>query len=251
MAEREIKVFDNLDELSRAAAGRLREAASAAAPGKMVSVALSGGSTPRRLCQLLAEPASGIPWERVQIFQVDERAVPPDHAQSNYRMIHGYLLSHVADLEKHFHRMAAEQPDLEGAAEDYARTLAEVLGTAPQDFPRLDLVFLGMGADGHTASLFPGSPALEETRRWVRPNASPEVTLPRLTLTYPVLNAAAEVIFLVAGEDKAETLREVLEGAFNPRQLPAQGVHPAQGRLSWYIDQAAARLLTGPARSTE
>jgi 6-phosphogluconolactonase len=250
MVEREIKVFDNLDELSRAAARRFKEKAAAAAPEKAVSVAMSGGSTPQRLCQLLANPESGIPWRRVQIFQVDERAVPPDDPQSNYRMIYGHLLSRVTNLEKRFHRMAAERPDLERAADDYARALTEVLGTAPEVCPRLDLIFLGMGTDGHTASLFPGSPALEETRRWVRPNASPAVTLPRLTLTYPVLNAATEIIFLVAGEDKAETLHEVLEGPLRPRELPAQGVHPAQGRVRWYVDQAAARLLSAGARST-
>jgi 6-phosphogluconolactonase len=251
MPEREIKVFESPDELGREAARSFREAAAAAEPGKIFSVALSGGSTPRKMLELLAQPDSDVPWERVQIFQVDERAVPPDHAQSNYRMIRGALLSHVPALEeRNFHRMAAEQPDLESAAEDYARTLERVLGTAARQCPRLDLIFLGMGADGHTASLFPASPALEETRHWVRPNSSPHVSLPRLTLTYPILNAASEVIFLVVGEDKAQMVQAVLEGPSRPRELPAQGVHPADGRVSWYLDHAAAGRLRNQPRST-
>ncbi len=249
MVEREIKVFDTLEDLSRAAADRLRKRVAEAAPEQKVSVAFSGGTTPRTMFKLLAAPESGVAWERTELFQVDERMVPPDNAQSNFRAIRGYLLVHVPDLQRSFHRMLGEAEDAARAAEDYALTLEAALDTAPGECPRLDLVYLGMGVDGHTASLFPGSPALEETRRWVRPNASPRVTLPRLTLTYPILNAARELIFMVSGADKAETLRAVLEDPIRPRELPAQGVRPAEGRVRWYVDQAAAQRLRRPLRS--
>ncbi len=206
-------------------------------------MALSGGTTPKLLFELLASPnfQGRVRWSNLQLFQVDERCVPPDDPQSNYRMIRQALLESVPLPAENFHRMAAECPDREQAAREYAEELARVLHPAPGEWPRLDLVFLGMGPDGHTASLFPGSHALDERSAWVAPNFVAKLDSFRLTLTLPVLNAAAHVIFLVAGADKAETLRQVLEGPEG--RFPAQLIQPARGRLSWFLDESAAHLL--------
>jgi 6-phosphogluconolactonase len=175
---------------------------------------------------------------------VDERCVPPDDSQSNYRMICRALLVSTPLPHENFHRMAADRPDREQAARDYAEDLARVLAPTPGEAPRLDLIFLGMGPDGHTASLFPGSAALNDRTEWVAPNFAPALNSFRLTLTLPVLNAAAHVIFLVAGAEKAETLRQVLEGPEG--HFPAQLIQPARGRLSWFVDESAAGLLKKP-----
>lgn len=211
--------------------------------GASFSVALSGGSTPRRLYELLATPDVHLPWARIHVFQVDERCVPPDHPESNYRMLREALLNRVPIPQANVHRMAAERPDREEAAREYAAELARVLGPKHGGWPRLDLIFLGMGADGHTASLFPASPALDERRLAVRVAFSKMLNSHRLTLTLPVLNSAAETIFLVSGADKAEILREVLRRPPPPDPLPAQLIEPANGQLSWYVDRAAAGRL--------
>jgi 6-phosphogluconolactonase len=182
-----------------------------------------------------------VKWTNVHLFQVDERCVPPDDVQSNYRMIRHAMLETSPLPAENFHRMAAERPDRETAAREYAEELSRVLRPASGEWPRLDMVFLGMGPDGHTASLFPGSPALAERTEWVVPNFVAKLNSFRLTLTLPVLNAAAHVIFLIAGEDKAETLRQVLEGPDG--QFPAQLINPSRGRLSWFLDKSAAKLL--------
>ena len=248
MAKAKIQVFENLEALSREAARRFAEAtAESARAGRNFSCALSGGSTPRRLFELLSSAEFPIPWETVQLFQVDERTVPPDHPESNYRMIREALLSKVAIPSANFHRIAAEKTDLDAAAREYAAELQRVLHPAPGDCPHLDLVFLGMGEDGHTASLFPLSPALAERKLWVCSNYSPRLGKHRVTLTYPVLNAASEIIILVSGSDKAETLRQALEGP--PGVYPVQGISPVKGSLSWFTDKAAAHRLTLAARS--
>lgn len=244
----DIQVFENLEALSQSAASRLAELARQYASGsRNFSCALSGGSTPRQLYELLADPAHKILWDKVQLFQVDERCVPPDDPESNFRMIREALLGKIRLPDENFHRIAAERPDRDAVAREYANEVAATLHPGPGEFPRLSLVFLGMGGDGHTASLFPGSTALQEKELWVCPNYSPRLGKFRMTLTYPVLNAAEEIIFLVSGEDKAETLRQVLEGP--PGKFPAQGIQPAGGRLRWFADRAAARLLSRAARS--
>jgi 6-phosphogluconolactonase len=246
VSEPDIRVFPNLEELSHAAARLFTQVACRrAAEEALCCVALSGGSTPRRLYELLAGApyARQIPWGNVHLFQVDERCVPPDHPDSNYRMVRERLLDRVPLPEANFHRMAAEEADLAGVACQYAEELAQVLHPEPGEVARLDLVCLGMGADGHTASLFPGSPALEEETAWVRANPAEKLGTWRITLTPPVLNAAAQVVFLVSGAEKAETLWRVLKGPLQPKLLPAQGVRPVSGRVSWYVDQAAAKLL--------
>jgi 6-phosphogluconolactonase len=246
MPDIDLRVFADLEGISAAAADLFCELGRALwREGKTFSVALSGGSTPRPLYELLArQPRAGeIPWERVHLFQVDERCVPPDDPQSNYRMIRAAWLQHVPIPDKNFHRMAAEQADRDGAARAYAAELSQVLRPEQGEFPRLDLVFLGMGPDGHTASLFPGSAALTEQALWVRPNYVEKLATHRLTLTYPVLNAARRLVFLVSGAEKAETLRRVLRPAVGAPALPAQGIRPSKGLVSWYVDKAAAKYL--------
>lgn len=252
MPKLEIRVFSSLEELSCQAAARFEELAGARiAAGRTFSAALSGGSTPRRLYELLARPpyAQRIRWEKVHLFQVDERCVPADHPESNYRMIREALLAHLPVPEANFHRLVAEQPNREDAARKYAQEIRGILQPKEGDLPRLGLVFLGMGADGHTASLFPASAALAEQVLWVRANYVEKLKTYRLTLTLALLNAAGRIIFLVCGAEKVETLRRVLEGPFQPEQFCAQAVRPVNGQVSWYVDEAAAQFLTSTTRS--
>jgi 6-phosphogluconolactonase len=244
MTDPEICIFDGLEPLVGAAAARFEEQARVKAiERRLFAVALSGGSTPKPLYALLGSStfAGRVRWSGVHLFQVDERCVAPDDPQSNYRMIREALLGSAPLPAENFHRMEAERVDRDAAARDYADDLARTLHPAPGECPRLDLIFLGMGADGHTASLFPGSAALAEHAAWVVPNFASALNSYRLTLTLPVLNAAAHVIFLVAGADKAETVRQVLEGPEG--RFPAQFVQPASGRLSWFLDRGAAERL--------
>jgi 6-phosphogluconolactonase len=246
MSEPKIQIFQDLEALSRAAAARFTELArERVQQGRVFTAALSGGSTPRTFLEFLANPefSQRIQWESVHLFQVDERCVPPENLQSNYRMIRGSLLRPVPGAAEKFHRMKAEQDDRDSASVEYEEEIREVLAPAKGRLPRFDLAFLGLGSDGHTASLFPGSAALAENIKWVCPNYAEKLQMHRLTLTYPVLNAAAEILFLVAGSDKAEILRQVLEGPRDPRRFPAQGVLPAEGSATWYLDQPAAQLL--------
>ncbi len=242
----EIRIFDDLEQLSWAAATRFEEQARVKVIDKKpFCAALSGGSTPKMLYELLGSATFGgrVRWTNVHLFQVDERCVPPDDAQSNYRMIRQALIELSPLPEGNFHRMRAELPDRAGAAREYSEELAGVLKPQPGEWPQFDLIFLGMGPDGHTASLFPGSAGLNERTAWVIPNFAPALKSDRLTLTFPVLNAAAHVIFLIAGADKADTLQRVLKGP--PGQFPAQLIQPVSGRLSWFIEKSAAGKLDG------
>jgi 6-phosphogluconolactonase len=205
-------------------------------------VALSGGSTPKTLLRLLALPPyrDTLDWARIHVAWGDERCVPPDDAQSNYRMAREALLAHVPIPDGNVHRMPAENPDHEAAAAEYEATLRALFGG---DLPRFDLIHLGLGTEGHTASLFPGSPALEERERWVAAPFVEKLSAHRITLTPPVLNAAREVQFLAAGKDKAAIVRDILHAPRNPTELPAQIVAPTEGRLVWLLDTAASRDL--------
>ncbi len=206
------------------------------------SLALSGGSTPRELHRRLASPplAQQVDWSRVQIFFGDERCVPPEDPQSNYHMAQETLLSLVPVPAANVHRMRGELPP-EDAAVDYARQLKDFF---KDDEPSLDLILLGMGDNGHTASLFPGLNAVHEQHRWVVAEHVPEVDMWRLSLTPVVLNLAREVMFLVAGAGKASMLQQVLEGPYAPDERPAQVVRPAPGQVIWLVDAAAAEKLT-------
>lgn len=245
-----VRLFTDAEAVSRAAAEEfITRAAEATAARGRFAVALSGGSTPQRLYQLLTEPAfrSQVDWSRVDLFWGDERCVPPDNKDSNYHMAQEAMLSRLPIPPGRIHRIEAERPDREAAAQDYQAVIARAFGIdAAGPSPALDLILLGMGPDGHTASLFPATKALDETARWVVVNHVPKFAADRLTLTYPILNSAREVLFLVAGADKAERLVEVLEGPDNPRRLPSQRVRPAAGLLLWYVDRQASARLTLP-----
>ena len=233
--------------MTRAEAERVvaRAQEAIAARGRFL-LALSGGSTPRPLYELLGTPplSGRIEWGRVHVFWGDERCVPPDHAESNYRMAREALLDRAPLPSSHVHRIRGEDEPAE-AALAYERLLRSYFG-GEVGAPRrsFDLVLLGMGRDGHTASLFPGGAAAQEPRRWVVPShvAQPH-PIWRVTLTPIVLNAAADVTFLVAGADKAARLREVLEGRAAEAKLPAQLIRPTHGALHWMVDAAAAAQL--------
>jgi 6-phosphogluconolactonase len=209
------------------------------------SVALAGGSTPLLLYRLLARRGhlvspGALPWRQIHLFWGDERRVPPTHADSNYGAAKAALLDAVAIPPQNIHRIRAEQPD---AASLYEAEVRAFFGLSAGDWPRFDLVLLGIGADGHTASLFPGSPALGERSRIVVANPIADLATTRITLTLPAINAAARVVFLVAGAEKAATVARILLPSQGPERLPAQDVRPTSGRLLWLLDAAAASQL--------
>lgn len=243
-----IHVSADPGELTRTAAEEfVRRAAKAIESNGRFTVALSGGSTPKGLYTLLAseaDPFRGqVPWGNIHFFWGDERHVPPDHPESNYRMVHDALLSQVPVPTDHVHRIPAENPDAGKAAEEYEEALCEFFGLDEGEWPRFDLVLLGMGPDGHTASLFPGTAVLNERKRLVAATWIEALNAYRITLTPPVLNNAACIILLISGQEKAETLRAVLTGDFQPVLLPVQLIRPGHGRLLWLVDRAAAGLL--------
>jgi 6-phosphogluconolactonase len=241
-AARVVEIYSDVDALVRAAADRVIELARGAiAAHHQFTVALAGGSTPRPVYELLASApfASRTDWSRWHVFWSDERCVPPDHPESNYRMARESLLDRVPIPPHHVHRIRGEDEPANAAAA-YERTLRAFFGANDGPPERsFDLVLLGMGEDGHTASLFPGTPPVTEAWRWVLPNRGPSPTW-RITLTPVVLNAATAVVFLVAGENKAERLRDVLDGPADSPLLPVQRVRPKQGALIWMVDAAAA-----------
>ena len=210
------------------------------------SIALSGGSTPRRLHALLAGDAvfrDQIPWERVHFFWGDERHVPPDHPDSNYRMADDTLLSKAPIPAANIHRIRAENPDAEKAAADYEQEIRQFFKIDVEQIPHFDCVLLGMGLDGHTASLFPGTAALEETRRLVVANWVEKFQSFRITLTVPLLNNADRILLLVSGIEKADTVKAVLEKRSTKIRFPVQHIQPTHGEATWYLDQPAASLL--------
>ncbi len=249
---RNLEVFPGTDALVHAAAEYFVAAAAHAirATGRCV-VALSGGATPKSLYALLATDrhAPRIDWPHLHVFWGDERCVPPDDPASNYRLARESLLDHVPLPREHIHRIRGED-DPASAAAAYERELRDIFATPegpPRTTPggRFDLMFLGMGANGHIASLFPDLTAVRETRCWVMAEYVDEVSMWRVTLTPPVINAAAEVIVLVAGGNKAATLYRVLEGPCQPEALPAQAIAPRSGQVRWLVDTPAAANLHG------
>ena len=226
-----IQTFSNTEELARAAA----EYFVARRPR---TVALSGGSTPKLLFELLADPhepfRDQIPWPSIHFFWSDERHVPPDHPDSNYRMANEAMLSRVPVTPENVHRVPSENPSASDAAHAYERTLIE---TTQQTLPQLDLILLGLGTDGHTASIFPGSEVLQETKRLVTAPWVEKFQTYRITMTLPLLNNGASVVFLVSGSEKAKIVKEVLEG---PEKYPAQAIKPTHGELLWLLDNDAA-----------
>ncbi len=245
-----VDVYESADALAHAAADHLVQVGATAIfeRGRFL-LAISGGSTPARLFALLASPryAPRIAWDAVHVCWVDERCVPPDDSRSNFAAAHASLLSRVPIPAPNVHRMRGEDPPAQ-AALDYERVVRSLLSDAegpPRAIAghRFDLVLLGLGADGHTASMFPHGDVVHEAERWVCETFASSVAMWRLTLTAPLINAAADVMFLVTGMDKAETVQRVLHDAPDPAELPAQIIAPTAGRLAWLIDATAARLL--------
>ncbi len=238
-----IEIFRNMERLSLAAAELFRASAERAVARRgRFTVIVSGGETPRRTYELLAEGPfrQRVPWDRVHLFLADERCVPATDLRSNFRMIKDALLDSVPLPENHVHPIECGTNPV-AAARTYESSLRSHFGT---EDARLDLVILGMGEDGHTASLFPGSPLIDEKIAWVAPAKKPGEAIMRVTLTPLLLNRADEMVFLVAGRGKAATLHRALEGHHTPDQLPAQSVRPNSGRLRWYIDESAAVFLS-------
>jgi 6-phosphogluconolactonase len=234
-------IYETPEELAGAAAhdfaARAREAITER--GRF-AVALAGGSTPRATYDVLARDyADELDWSKVHVFFGDERPVPPDHKDSNYRTARETLLARIRVGS--VHRMRCELPPEEAAAA-YEEVLREFFG--PGERPSFDLILLGLGADGHTASLFPETSALDVADRWVVANPVPKLETTRLTLTIPAINAAKAVTFLVSGSDKAEALKEILERDADPREYPAKLIQPENGDLTWMVDRAAAQRLS-------
>ena len=254
---RAIEVLATAADLFHAAAEEFVRAARTAigAQGRF-TVALSGGSTPKALYSLLATNYAGFAWNRIFLFFGDERHVPPTDPESNYRMVNESLLTKIAIPAENVFRVPAENPDAAAAAAEYEAQLRRFFDLKSElkselksgelksgEFPRFDLILLGLGPDGHTASLFPDSPALNEESRLVVANWVAKFNAHRITFTFPVLNRAAEVMFLASGADKADMVRQVLEGKNTP-PLPSQRVQPSDGKLLWMLDEAAAAKLT-------
>ena len=239
----EIIVVDDPPAMGRLAAQRVRRsAATALAARGEWRVALAGGSTPRALYSELAarsrelgSAGDAIDWKRSALFFGDERTVPPDHADSNYRMVRETLLSAIAIPAGNVHRMEGEAHDLDAAAARYEGALGDAA---------LDLAILGMGPDGHTASLFPGTTAVSEGQRRCVAVAVPRLATSRLTLTYPVFEAAREIIFLIAGRDKALTLKAAIEGPARPDLLPCQSIFRRSGPVAIFCDRGAVADLS-------
>ena len=242
-SQREIVRFEDKNALSQDAAYRFTAlAAMSAQAGRPFTVALSGGSTPAILYRLLSSSPfrETLPWSDIHLFFGDERGVPPDAPDSNYHMAFETLISQIEIPPHNVHRMPGELADHDAAARQYEADLHAFFHLSEGEWPRFDLILLGMGPDGHCASLFPHKPALQERQQLVvttDPGLQPFV--PRLTLTLPVLNNSANVLFLVAGADKAETLARVLEGPPDPDALPSQAVAPTNGTLTWLVDRDA------------
>jgi 6-phosphogluconolactonase len=231
----ELVVLDDPVKVARACAEKVANAAAAVlGDRRRFALVLSGGSTPRATYEILAQQyGSRVDWRAVEIFFGDERCVPPDHRDSNYRMARESLLDHVPLGADRVHRMLGERPPQE-AADAYAEVLARSGG-------RLDLVLLGMGPDGHTASLFPGTAALDETARTVAANFVPKLDAWRLTMTLPALNAAAEIVIMTAGAEKADALAAVFHAPEGT--LPIQRLRPSSKRVTWLVDKEAASKL--------
>ena len=238
-----IFVFETAEQLALAAAERFVEYSNE--PQDMTerfSVALAGGNTPRRVYELLAtEPFKNrVKWSQVHLFFGDERCVPPEHPDSNYAMAYEALISRVPIPAKNVHRVSGESNPNEGALE-YENELRAFF--AGLDWPRFDLVLLGMGEDGHTASLFPDSAAMKERSRWVVTTRNEQSAHDRVTLTVPVFNHAGRIMFLVTGKKKAQRLKEALRPQPGSEQLPVQAITPIKGMLEWLVDAEAASLL--------
>ena len=251
-SNREVRILADANSIAQTAAAEFLEAAQQAVSEKgSVSVALAGGSTPKALYGLLATNPllqAKVPWSKIQFFFGDERHVPPNDEESNFRMAEEAMLGKAPVDAKQVHRIKGEKRNAAQAAEEYEQDLRASFRLQAGEFPRFDLVLLGMGPEGHTASLFPGTKALKEGHRLVVSNWVGKFYTDRITFTPPVLNNAARVIFMVHGAEKAPALKAVLEGPYEPEQLPAQIIQPKQGKVLWLVDPSAASMLVPKAK---
>lgn len=242
----EVVIADDLGSLSeKTAVFVARWIADRAKVQDRVAFVLAGGTTPRRLYEHLAMSTfrEEIPWNQVHLFWGDERCVSPENPESNYRAAYESLISRVPIPPENVHRMSAEKADPEKAADEYEQTLRDFFRSSPGEWPTFDLVLLGIGADGHTASLFPGSSVLHEKKRWVAAPYVEKLKSYRLTLTLPVFNHAAQVIFLAAGKEKAQVIKKLQVTSHTQDRFPAQLIRPLPGKLVFFLDQAAASLI--------
>jgi len=248
LVKQSIKLFANGTQIASHAADEvLRIANQAASERGVFNIALSGGSTPKTLYTLLAELPTlcdCLPWNKMQVFFGDERHVGPGHSDSNYQMAADAMFCKVPLQPEQIHRIKGEYLGTAQAAAEYEEVIRKQFRLQPGAFPRFDLVLLGMGNEGHTLSLFPGTKALHESKKIVTHNWVGKLYTERITLTAAAANAAANVIFMIAGSDKACALKAVLEGPHEPEQLPAQMIQPADGALTWLIDEAAGEMLS-------
>jgi len=248
VANRSVELFANGTEIAmRAADDVVRIANDAASARGVFSIALAGGSTPKVLYALLAEHPSlrnSLPWDKMKVFFGDERHVGLGHPDSNFQMASDTMLSKAPLRPEQIHRIKGEYADTAQAAAEYEKVIGREFALQPGAFPRFDLILLGMGNEGHTLSLFPGTKALAQTQKIVTRNWVGKLYTERVTLTAPAANNAANIIFMVAGADKACALKAVLEGPYEPDQLPAQMIQPANGTLSWLVDEAAGAMLS-------
>jgi 6-phosphogluconolactonase len=243
---REVRVLADASGIAQTAAAEFLDSALQAVREKgSFNVALAGGSTPKALYELLSSNPlqAKVPWSKIQFFFGDERHVGPNDAESNFRMATEAMFVKAPVDPQQVHRIKGEKANAAEAAQEYEQELLTSFPLKPPQLPRFDLVLLGMGPEGHTASLFPGTKALKEQRRLVVSNWVGKLYTDRITLTPPVLNNAARVIFMAHGAEKAPALKAVLEGPYEPEQLPAQIVQPKEGRILWLVDPAAASML--------
>jgi len=249
---REVRILPDANAIAQTAAAEFLDAAQQAVWEKgSFSVALAGGSTPKALYTLLASNPllqAKVPWSKIQFFFGDERHVPPDDRESNFRMAKESMFDKAPVEPKQVHRIHAENANAAEAAEQYEAELREYFQLKAGQFPRFDLVLLGMGPEGHVASLFPGTKALKEEHRLVVSNWVRKFFTDRITLTLPVLNNASRIVFMAHGAEKAHALKGVLEGPYEPDQLPSQAIRPTAGKLIWLLDPTAASLLAAQAK---
>ena len=242
---KEIYLFNDISELAARLAEDFKNALEKkAASDEPLTVALSGGHTPKALFEILSESPyrNELPWDKVVFFWGDERCVPPDDNQSNFKMTNDALLSHIEVPVSNIHRILGENPPAEEAGR-YENEIEKYIRSNGNGFPRFDWIFLGMGEDGHTASLFPGAPTLLEKNRICVVATHPQTGQKRISITFPVINNAERVSFLVAGAGKEPVLKDILERGSEPLPYPASMVHPDKGVLEWYVDRAAAPWL--------
>jgi 6-phosphogluconolactonase len=250
--EREIRILPDGAAIAKRAAQEFVQAAQGAVRAKnSFNVALAGGSTPKALYGLLVNDStlrSQVPWDKMHLFFGDERHVPPDHSESNFRMATEVMISKSPLKPEQVTRIKGEYPDTDQAALEYEKALREYFKLKDGEFPRFDLLLAGMGNEGHTLSLFPGTKALLADGRIAVRNWVGKLYTERITLTAPAASNAAEIIFMVTGADKALALKAVLEGPFEPDQLPAQLLQPKSGKLLWLVDVGAGGMLTSGIR---